>query len=180
MQAQYDFFSKPQKIAESLQQSGPPDFDPFANVKGDSEKFRVIHGTASPDGRYAIALGLARDKIDWEDFRDKELETGEKIYTAEEEDRLNYVVDLPHQRILGKTGCHYFGTKQSYNHRDCVVAWSPDSRTFVQVTNSKWSYDECRAGRITAASLWLLARQLPRLNRDNAQPTHARSKACAR
>lgn len=150
MQAQYNFFFKPQKIAESLQQSGPPDSDPFANVKGDSEKFRVIHGTASPDGRYAIALGLARDKIDWEDFRDKELETGDKIYTAEEDDRLNYVVDLPHQRILEKTGCQYFGTKRSYNYRDCVVTWSPDSRTFVQVTSSKWSYDECRAGRITA------------------------------
>ena len=107
-QAAYDFFFKPQKIAESLQQVGPPDSDPFANVKGDSEKFRVIHGTASPDGRYAIALGLARDKIDWEDFHDQESQTGAKIYTAEEDDRLNYVVDLPNELILGKTGCQFF------------------------------------------------------------------------
>jgi hypothetical protein len=29
-----------------------------AIIKGDSEKFRVIQGTASPDGRFAIALGV--------------------------------------------------------------------------------------------------------------------------
>ena len=149
-QAAYNFFYKPEKIAELLQKSGPPDFDPFANLKGDSEKFRVIQGTASPDGRYAIALGLAREKIDWEDFRDTDFQTGPKIYTAEEDDLLNYVVDLPNQRILGKTGCHYFGTRRRYNHRESPVTWSPDSRTFVQVTNEKWNYEECRAGRISA------------------------------
>jgi hypothetical protein len=33
----------------------------------------VIHGTASPDGRFAIALGFARkDPIDWEALRENE------------------------------------------------------------------------------------------------------------
>lgn len=150
-QARNEFFDKPLKIAGTLQEAGSPVSDPLANVTGDSEKYRLIQDTASSDGRYAIALGLAREKIDWEEFRDKELEFDGRaaIYTAEEEDRRNYVVDLLHRKILGITGCDYFGTKQRYNHRECQVIWAPDSRSFVEITSGKWSYDICRAGRIT-------------------------------
>src|SRR5262249_35641563 len=156
-------FSEPQKIVAELKKAGPPASDPFSAAKGDSDKFRVIHGTVSPDGRYAIALGLARERINWEEFCDKEFEESsaadekiEKIYTAKEEDRQNYVVNLTTGRILGKTGCDYFGTKGAYYHDRCAVAWSPDSMTFVQVTSEgtkglilKWNYDTCRAGKIS-------------------------------
>src|SRR6266516_3880291 len=155
-------FSEPRKIVAELKKAGPPASDPFASVKGDTDKFRVIHGTVSPDGRYAIALGLARDKINWEEFRDKELEESlaadekiEKIYTAKEKDRQNYVVNLTTGRILGKTGCNYLGTRRGYYYDECAVTWSPDSRTFVEVTSEgtkglilKWIYKSCRAGKI--------------------------------
>jgi hypothetical protein len=156
-------FSEPQKIVAELKKAGPPASDPFSAAKGDSDKFRVIHGTVSPDGRYAIALGLARKSINWEEFRDKEFEESsaadektEKIYTAREEDRQNYVVNLTTGRILGTTGCNYFGTKRGYYLDQCAVAWSPDSKTFVQVTSEgtkgmirKWNYNCCRAGKIS-------------------------------
>jgi len=157
-QAAYDFFSKPGKIAAALKEAGPPDVDPFASVKGDSEKFRVIHGTASPDGRYAIALGFTREKIDWEQLKDS---NNPATYFAEDyideadpvnpEDGklLNYVVDLTTGRILGETGCAFFGTKSHYNYRACGVAWSPESKNFVQLTSWKWGYVSCHAGRIT-------------------------------
>src|SRR4029450_4388176 len=61
----------------ALIEAGPPVSDPFAKVKGDSDKFRVIHDTASPDGRYAIAIGLAREKINWDEFDKGELAGGE-------------------------------------------------------------------------------------------------------
>jgi hypothetical protein len=147
LKAQSEFFSKPEKIATALQNVGPPDFDPF--VKGDSEKFRVINGTASPDGRYAIALGFARDKINWDDFVDKDSAENGRTYRAEnEEDVRNYVVDLTAQTILGETGCNYFGTRRRYNHRECTVTWSPDSTIFVQLWSEKWTYETCRAGKI--------------------------------
>ena len=147
--AQQELFSKPQEIAAKLQKIGPPDADPFANGKGDSDKFRVIQGTASPDGRYAIALGFARKEIDWDDFVEKEVDTERPTYYAEnEEDSRNYVVDLVSQRILGETHCDYFGTRRRYNHRECSVSWSPDSNTFVQLWSDKWSYTTCRAGHI--------------------------------
>ena len=148
-QARNEFFDKPLKIAGALKEAGPPVSDPFANVTGDSEKYRLIDGTVSPDGRYAIGLGLARDKIDWEQFVDREIQVeGETIYTAEEEDRRNYVVDLAHRKILGITGGDFFGTKQRYNMRECHVIWSPDGKSFVQTTVWKWGYETCRAGRI--------------------------------
>jgi hypothetical protein len=147
--AERELFAKPQEIAAELQKAGPPDVDPFANGKGESDKFRVIHGTASPDGRYAIALGFAREEINWDDFVEKEADTEAHTYYAEnEEDTRNYVVDLVSQRILGETGCNYFGTRQRYNHRECSVSWSPDSTTFVQLWSDKWSYTDCRAGHI--------------------------------
>ncbi len=91
--------SPPLVIAQALREAGPPDADPFARVKGDSEKFRIIQETASPDGRYAMALGFARERVNWNDFVDQ---ANTRIYKAEgEEDLRNYVVDLVQQRILG-------------------------------------------------------------------------------
>ena len=148
-QERNEFFDKPLKIAGELKRSGSPVSDPFANVVGDSQKYRLIQDSASPDGRYAIGLGLAREEIDWEQFRDKEIEAGdETIYTAEDEDLRNYVVDLAHRKILGITGCDYFGTKQRYNMRECQLVWSPDCKSFVETYSSKWSYESCHAGRI--------------------------------
>jgi len=150
-QARNEFYNKPLAIVGALKRSGPPESDPFANVTGGSEKYRVIADSVSPDGRYAIALGLPNGKTDWEEYRDKELEEeGQTIYTVEEEGHQNYLVDLATRKILGITGGDYFGTKHRYNHRECTVVWSPDCKTFVELTSDKWNYDSCRAGRIAA------------------------------
>ncbi|HEX8078062.1 MAG TPA: hypothetical protein VF511_09630, partial [Chthoniobacterales bacterium] len=159
-QEQYEFLTRAGKIASELQNAGPPAVDPFANVKGDSEKFRVIHGTASPDGRYAIALGFAGEEApDWEQLSDPDFpgtySNGD--YDFDEEDpkksetgkMVNYVVDLTTRKILGTTGCGFFGTRRRYNHRECSVAWSPNSRNFVQLARDKWNYVCCRAAQIT-------------------------------
>src|SRR6266403_2604654 len=85
-----EMLNAPTKMAEELRK-GAPEFDPSANIKGDSDNYRVIHGSASPEGRFAIALGFARESIDWDALYDKETES----YNAEsEEDIRNYVVDL--------------------------------------------------------------------------------------
>ena len=147
--ADWELFSKPEKVVESLRKADPPESDPFAAVKGDSDKFRIIHGTASPDGRLAIALGFARDAINWDVYLDKDAgETGPRYDAESEEDIRNYVVDLTQQKILGETGCNYFGTRRRYNHRECIVKWSPDSMKFVQLWDDKWSSTACVAGKI--------------------------------
>ncbi len=96
-----EMLNAPTKMAEELRK-GAPEFDPFANIKGDSDKYRVIHGSASPDGRFAIALGFAREKIDWDALYDQEL--GSYYVEGGAEDIRNYVVDLAQKKILGETG----------------------------------------------------------------------------
>ncbi len=100
----------PEKIAEELRKSGPPEFDPYANVKGDEEKYRVIHGTASPDGRFAIGLGFHRDHIDesdWDSLIQEQGDTSHTYYAENEPDIRNYVVDhvrgtLGQQMVVGR------------------------------------------------------------------------------
>ena len=126
-----EMLNAPTKMAEELRKSAP-ESDPFASVKGDSDKYRVIHGSASPDGRFAIALGFAREKIDWDSMYDRETEN----YYVEDgaEDIRNYAVDLTQKKILG----------------ECVVTWSPDSSFFVQLLANKWASDDCVAGKIAS------------------------------
>jgi hypothetical protein len=149
--AQNEFLSGPPEIAAELSNAGPPQSDPFANVKGDSERFRVIHGSVSPDGRYAIALGFARNEINWDDFHEKDRDDlgGKPTYFADsQEDVRNYVIDLASQKILGETGCDYFGTRRRYNHLSSTCAWSADSTNFVQMWSDKWADRACVAGQI--------------------------------
>jgi hypothetical protein len=146
-----EFLSGPETVAAELRKAGPPQSDPFAAVKGNSEKFRVIHRTVSPDGRYAIALGFARKEINWDDFveKDRQEDGAKPTYYAEDEEGVrNYVIDLAAQKILGETGCEYFGTRQRYNHRECTLIWSGDSTNFVQLWKDKWADTACVAGQI--------------------------------
>lgn len=141
-----EILNAPTNMAEELRK-GAPKLDPFAEVKGDSDKYRVIHGSASPDGRFAIALGFKREPVDWDALYDKETES---YYTEDEEGIRNYVVDLAQKKILGETGAAWPGTRRSYNHPECVVTWSPDSSVFVQLLANKWASDDCVAGKIVS------------------------------
>jgi hypothetical protein len=141
-----EMLNAPTKMAEELRKSAP-ESDPFANVKGDSDKYRVIHGSASPDGRFVIALGSAGETIDWEALADSDF-PGETAYQVEGDKARNYVVDLTQKKILGETGAAWSGTRRRYNHPECVVMWSPDSSFFVQLLDNKWASDDCVAGKI--------------------------------
>jgi hypothetical protein len=141
-----EMLNAPTNMAEELRK-GTPEFDPYANVKGDSDKYRVIHGSASPDGRFAIVLGFAKEPVDWDAVYDKETES---YYAEGDEGVRNYVVDLAQKKILGETGAAWPGTRRRYNHPECVVSWSPDSSFFVQLLANKWSSDDCVAGKIVS------------------------------
>ncbi|MGC1321030.1 MAG: hypothetical protein WA849_02505 [Candidatus Udaeobacter sp.] len=143
-----ELLNAPTKMAEELRK-GAPEFDPFANIKGDSDKYRVIHGSASSDGRFAIALGFARESVDWDALIDHDFSP--TTYRSEsEEDVRNYVVDLAQKKILGETGAAWDGTRRRYNHPECVVTWSLDSSFFVQLLANKWASDDCVAGKIAS------------------------------
>jgi hypothetical protein len=148
----------PYEMAEELQKAGPPEHDPAAGIVGDLERYRLIAGTASPDGRYAIALSFSGKIQDWaEQWKSYAEGNDPETYFVEsaimgdgEDDVINVLVDLQTRRIMGQTGCFYMGTRGRYNHRACEVTWSPDSKTFLQLFDNKWNYENCHAGRIDA------------------------------
>jgi len=124
---QEDYEQKADDIRESVMREAPVN-DPSAKPSGDSKKYLLMEQTVSPNGRYA--LGLGPDKKP-----------------------LNYVVALDTHRILGSTGCHFDGTRKSYNTREDMVAWSPNSTVFIQATCWKWYSDTCRAGLLADGKL---------------------------
>jgi hypothetical protein len=148
----------PYEMAEELQKAGPPERDPSAGIVGDMERYRLIAGTASPDGRYAIALSFSGKIQDWaEQWKSYAEGNDPETYFVEsaimgdgEDDVINVLVDLQTRRIMGQTGCFYMGTRDRYNHRACEVTWSSDSKTFLQLFDNKWNYENCHAGRIDA------------------------------
>ena len=92
-------------------------------------------------------MGLPPEQSNWDALYEDEnyfYENGARDY-----DVPNYIIDLAERKILGKTGCHYFGTKRRYNHQQCILRWSPDSLKFVQLWDDKWSSTECVAGKIS-------------------------------
>ena len=184
--AEYNFLSEPEKIASALTQAGPPEFDPFAAVTGDSAKYRVIHDTASPDGRYAVALGFTGNDIDWEGLKDPDFPGTYSANGWQPDDQspdsgygkiVNSIVNLTARQILGTTNGDYFGTKQRYNHDQCDVTWSPDSKTFVEVTSWKWGYNRCTAGKISSAGKLLGPVDLGKYAEKTAQSFLATHKA---
>jgi hypothetical protein len=129
---------------EHLVKAGPPKRDPVAGAPGDSKRFRLIKGSISPDGRYAVAIGFAEAPKSWDDFYAVTDDTTDKDqYWIEDEklreDLRNYVVDLGTHRIVGETGGNAFGTKTSFGRESWDHYWSPDSRWLVQVRRERWS-----------------------------------------
>jgi hypothetical protein len=113
----------------------------------DADRYRVIEGTASPDGRYAIALGLDAPKVDWKAFYDAESGAYLLDSSLPESEIRNYLVEVGTRRILAATGGHYIYSKPRITHLACGVQWSPDSQVFVQAVQRGW-IGFCLAGRV--------------------------------
>ncbi|HYF36719.1 MAG TPA: hypothetical protein VD994_15595 [Prosthecobacter sp.] len=102
-------------------------------VTGDG--WRMIAGSASRDGVYALAWGLkpnsqAKIRVD---------ENGDAAADeAEAADLVNYVVNLRTKDVLGAVIGKHFGDKPTYNHISNETAWSSDSQFVAQLNNFKW------------------------------------------
>ncbi|MDB6120205.1 MAG: hypothetical protein JWO08_3986 [Verrucomicrobiaceae bacterium] len=120
----------------------------------DNDRYRLIQGTCAPNGRFAMGFGLADEVIDWRALASEGDDIkGQQYYLADAahfESRIrNYLVEIKSQKILCETGCHYIGTRRRFNHRECSVIWSPNSRFLIQIFRAKWSSIEAIAGWIS-------------------------------
>jgi hypothetical protein len=177
-------------IVKHLISAGPAKHDPTAAP--DAQKYRLIMESISPDGKYALGFGLAQqEKIDWNKYRDPKRGgyTRPANGDLKEESIRNYVIELQSGRILGETGCHYFGTQARYERaeqtpaaspgydydRECAVAWAPNSSAFVQ-TIYQGKDTASRAGIISedgrllgSVDLWQSALAVARSFADRAK-----------
>jgi hypothetical protein len=123
--------------------------DPASNAPEEWKRVKLVAGTLSPDGRHALAWAPARKDFEWKDYRAEESTGDYWMDGAEDGDVVNFIADLKTHRVAGKTPGVHFGTRRTYNHFECVMAWSPDSRAFIQLNNRKWDYAGCCIGRVT-------------------------------
>ena len=145
-----NYQQKADEILESFMRATPVS-GPSAKPSGDSEKYRLMQQTASPNGRYALGWAPNKTQINWKDYADSDI-GGFSVDTDKEKPK-NYVVDLNTHRILGSTGCQFDGTRKRYNHRENIVAWSPNSDIFIQTTCWKWYSDRCCVGMLKESKL---------------------------
>jgi hypothetical protein len=120
--------------------------DPAKDAPAEWQRFKLVRETSSPDGRYALAISPKKKKFDWDDFQAADL--GPRQYMIEGEDPQNFIVDLRTHLPVGKTLGEHYGNRPRYNHNVCTMVWSPDSRNFLQITESKWSFNSCGLGRV--------------------------------
>ena len=121
-------------------------FDPAKDAPAEWKRIKLVEQSLSPDGRYALAITPDKNEFNWNEFSMKSPRDFQ--ITSEGVTPLNFIAGLRTHTIVGRTLGEYFGTKQSYGHFACIMAWSPDSQYFIQLMTAKWTYDGCCIGRI--------------------------------
>jgi len=126
--------------------------DPAKDAPADWQRIKLVEGTLSPDGRHALAWAPAKKDFVWSKYLAEE-STDDYWVEPEAEPVVNFIADLKTHGIAGKTPGVHFGVKQNYNHYECIMAWSPDSRIFIELNTRKWDYAVCCIGRVTDGKL---------------------------
>ena len=130
-----------QKLLRLNEDDAPADTATPANSNGftqTGEGWRVIAGTDSRDGKYALAWGLKGQTEIQGDVDDD----GAVSVDSENTKLINYVVNTRTKQIVGPIAGTHFGDKSTYNHSTTETAWSAASMFFAQVNSGKWAtYD---------------------------------------
>ncbi|WP_395746368.1 hypothetical protein [Prosthecobacter sp.] len=99
------------------------------------EGWRMIAGSGSRDGDYALAWGLKGKSVTEGESDDD----GRLSVDPDDPDLMNYVVNLRTQKIVGAIQGRHFGDKTHYNHMTTETEWSGDSAFVAQICNAKWA-----------------------------------------
>lgn len=111
---------------------------------------KLVSGSASPNGRFAVGVGILDGKIpEWEAL---DRGDGDRSFVLkfDNSDAVNYLIDLPSDRVVGVLAGHHFGTSAWYNHRLYQISWSEDHHWLLEVETSKWETFACMIYRLDA------------------------------
>ena len=124
------------------------DLPPAALEHRASEITKIIRGTTSPDGRWAVAVGMPDGSVPvWEVVHDAD--GGDDTYYVNLDYEIsNYLVDLKQDRIVAVLGSCHWGTIKSYNHQHLQILWSPDGRWLAVGHHWKWHTSVSEVHRI--------------------------------
>ncbi len=103
------------------------------NITG--EGWRMIAGSASRDGRYALAWGLKGST----EIQGEAAEDGSLSVTEDEAKLVNYLVDLQNKSIVGPLKGKHFADKSSLGHSTSETAWSSAATFVAQINSGKWA-----------------------------------------
>jgi len=97
--------------------------------------YRLVGGTASPDGRYQVGWGLrTRVARVLRQFATTGDDGGSKVE--------NYLIDLKTKKILCKIPGEFGSDDPSQNSGSLTAVWSPDGRSVFVYQNWKWNTAE--------------------------------------
>jgi|UniRef100_UPI003782FF12 hypothetical protein len=124
------------KINQISMEDAPADASqPASGPATSGDGWRLIQGSTSRDGQFALAWGLKGQSAP-----DAEAdEDGALSVEPETEGLTNYIINLRTGALLGKTKGSHFGDKHTYNHYTNEVAWSAAETYVAQVCNGKWA-----------------------------------------
>jgi hypothetical protein len=113
---------------------------------------RIIRQSISPSKRYAVGWSIEGGKKAIADLEEDQRPADEPVgrsYSTENRDHVwNYLVRLSDGKVLKKLTGRHFGDRERYNHYTHQMFWSPDEKSFVQVTNWRFGTSFASAYRI--------------------------------
>ena len=113
-----------------------------------SEITKIIRGTTSPNGRWAVAVGMPDGSLPQWEVVDHQDDRGRSFIINRDYDVANYLVDLNSDRIVAVLDSCHWGTVDRYNHQNLQIAWSSDSRWMAEAHHWKWHTGTCTVHRI--------------------------------
>lgn len=112
---------------------------------------KLVSGSASPNGRFAVGVGILDGKIpEWEALDRGDGDRSFVLKFDNHSDAVNYLIDVPSDRVVGVLAGDHFGTSAWYNHRLYQISWSEDNHWLLEVGTGKWETFACMVYRLDA------------------------------
>lgn len=113
---------------------------------------RIIRQSISPSKRYGVGWTIEDGKDAMVGLDEDQRQADEPVsrsFSTENRDHVwNYLVRLRDGKVLKKLDGRHFGDRERYNHYTHQMFWSPDEKSFVQITDWRFGSSVASAYRI--------------------------------
>lgn len=100
---------------------------------------RLIEGTTSPTGRYALGWGFPH-RVNWAEFRQDD---GSYMADTTDEGLSTYLIDLKNNRITARIEVPHWGDSLDLRGSRWEILWAKADIYFVIASSGKWETNSC-------------------------------------